>query len=241
MVDSRPDDGRLSPEQALRELAGIVLTDSSYDAVLTRATHVAKRAIPGADDVSVTMQRDGAPTTVASSGKLAEEVDETQYDVGRGPCLDAVRTGESVLVSDLADDSRWPSYGPRAVGLGIASSLSVPLLVDAQPVGAFNIYSLRTGSFDSDSVRRLATDLAGYAAVVLNNASLYFTAASRADQMAEAMKSRAVIEQAKGILMAQRRCSPDEAFEVLVRLSQETHRKLREIAETLVAQISATT
>ena len=69
---------------------------------------------------------------------------------------------------------------------------------------------------------------------MLNNAGLYFTAATHAEQMAEAMRSRAVIEQAKGILMGGRRCSADEAFEILARLSQDSHRKLRDVAAALV-------
>ena len=79
--------------------------------------------------------------------------------------------------------------------------------------------------------------MAAYAGIVLNNVGLYFSATSRADQMAEAMRSRAVIEQAKGILMGQRQCNSDEAFSILVRLSQQSHRKLRDVAMALVDHV----
>jgi GAF domain-containing protein len=228
------DDGA----QALRDLAGIVLGDSSLSAVLDRATRIAKRAIPGADEVSVTMYRDGTPVTVASSGPLAEAVDERQYDVGDGPCLEASRTGQVVLVNDLTAESRWPEYSPRAVAAGVRSSLSVPLRVDGRSIGAFNAYARTIKGFDSEQVRRLAEDLAAYAGIVLNNAEQYFTATIRADQLVEAMNSRAVIEQAKGIVMATRHCGVEEAFDVLVRLSQQSHRKLRDIATAIVAEAS---
>src|SRR3954469_4729024 len=234
-MSGTPDEGTLAPGQALRDLASLVLGDNSFEAVLQRATVVAKGSIAGADDVSVTMTtRDNSPTTVASSGRLAEAVDERQYAAGHGPCLDAMATGQTHLVSDLRQESRWPDYVPHAIEAGGASSLSVPLIVDGVSVGAFNAYSRKPHTFDEERVQQMTEDLAAYAGIVLNNAGLYFTATTRAEQMADAMRSRSVIEQAKGILMAGRRCSADEAFDILVRLSQQSHRKLREVAEALV-------
>ena len=228
------DDDASAAPQALRDLSGIVLGDHSFQAVLQRASEIAKRAIPGADEVSVTM-KDGRPTTVASSGPLATEVDESQYEVGTGPCLQAVDQGEVVLVTDLATETRWPQYLPRAIAAGVGSSLSIPLPVDGVHVGAFNAYSRTADAFDREAVK-LGEDLAAYAAIVLNNAGLYFTATTRADHLARALMSRAVIDQAKGILMGARRCSAEEAFDILVRLSQQSQRKLRDVAQALVDQ-----
>jgi GAF domain-containing protein len=235
-MPAEPSDDMLRAEQALRDLATIVLGDSCFEAVLQRATEVTKRAIPGAAEVSVTMRQEGREVTVAASGPLAVAADERQYETGTGPCLDAFAKGEVFIVSDLTIDSRWPEYAARVRPSGITSSLSVPLLVDGISVGAINAYSLEPAAFDDESVQRLAQDLAAYAGIVLNNAGLYFNAATRAEQMAEAMRTRAVIEQAKGILMAARRCTADEAFDLLVRLSQQSHRKLRDIAVALVEQ-----
>lgn len=218
--------------QALRDLSGIVLGDHSFQAVLQRASEIAKRAITGADEVSVTM-KNGQPTTVASSGALATEVDESQYETDSGPCLQAISEGEVVLVADMASETRWPAYLPRARAAGVGSSLSIPLPVDGAFVGAFNAYSRTASAFDGHAVK-LGEDLAAYAAIVLNNAGLYFTATTRADQLAAALRSRAVIDQAKGILMGARRCSADEAFDILVRLSQQSQRKLRDVAQALV-------
>lgn len=231
-----PDSLSAAP-QALRDLSGIVLGDHSFQAVLQRASEIATRAIPGAHEVSVTM-RNGRPSTVASSGPLAKEVDESQYETDSGPCLQAIATGQVVLVDDLASESRWPAYVPRALAAGVGSSLSVPLPVDGAFVGAFNAYARSPRAFDQAAVT-LAQDLAAYAAIVLNNAGLYFTAATRADQLAEALRSRAVIDQAKGILIGARRCTADEAFDILVRLSQQSQRKLRDVAQALVERATA--
>jgi GAF domain-containing protein len=217
---------------AALELAGIALSGPSYDEVLQRATEVAKRVVPGAAEVSVTMEN-GRPVTVAFSGQLAADVDESQYDAGYGPCLDAIRLQQTVVVEDLASESRWPKYTPRALDAGVRSSVSVPLPVDGRHVGGFNVYGTEPHAFDEKAVT-LAEELAGYAGIVLNNASLYFSAATQAEQMAEAMRSRAVIEQAKGILMGSRRCTADEAFSILVKLSQESGRKLHLVAQSLV-------
>ncbi|MFL6136214.1 MAG: ANTAR domain-containing protein [Frankiaceae bacterium] len=237
MTDYLSGSGPLDAHQALRALSGIVLGDHSFDAVLQRATVVAKRTIPGAAEVSVTV-KNGPPTTVAASGRLAEQADEAQYATGTGPCLDAIRLGQTIVVEDQATEDRWPEYVVRALAAGARSSCSVPLPVDTRIIGAFNAYGIEPHAFDEVSIK-VAQDLAAYAGIVLNNVGLYFTATSRADQMAEAMKSRAVIEQAKGILMSQRHCSADEAFDILVRLSQQSHRKLREVAQALVDHVLA--
>jgi AmiR/NasT family two-component response regulator len=114
--------------------------------------------------------------------------------------------------------------------------VAVPLLVDDRHIAALNIYGTEPHAFDAAAVRT-AEDLAVYAAVVVNNAGLYFSASPRAEQLTEAMTSRAVIEQAKGVLMAGRQCTADDAFAILVRLSQQSRRKLREVAQALIDEI----
>jgi len=226
----------ISTPATLRALAGIIAGDSSQDAVLRRTCDVAKTVINGAASVSVTVLDGAQPRTAAASDDLALEADKVQYASGNGPCLDAVRKVTTVLVPDMDGESRWPAYVARTIPLGVRGSLSVPLGIEAGVVGALNIYATAARAFDDEAVD-LAIELAEYAGIVATTADQYNRATSLAEQMQRAMESRAVIEQAKGILMAQRHCSADEAFEVLVRLSQETHRKLRELAEALVAQV----
>jgi GAF domain-containing protein len=228
------DDGR---HGALLALAGVALGDTTLEAVLARTCEIGKAAVPGAHEVSVTLVEKGAPRTAAHTGDIALAADRTQYAVGAGPCLEAASTGQPVVVNDLRAESRWPDYVPAARHVGVQGSLSVPLRVDDDLVGALNIYSVEPDAFDPDAIDA-AVDLARYAGIVLTNADLYRRATTKVEQMQAAMQSRAVIEQAKGILMWQRRCTADEAFEVLVRLSQESHRKLREVAELIVHQVT---
>jgi len=226
----------ISTPAALRALAGIMAGDSSQEAVLRRTCDVTRTVIEGAASVSVTVLDGDRPRTAASSDELALRADTAQYDSDSGPCLDAVRQATRVLVPDMEGEARWPRYVARATPLGVRASLSVPLGVEDGVVGALNIYATRAAAFDDEAVD-LAVELAQYAGAVATTADQYNRATTLAEQLQRAMESRAVIEQAKGILMAQRHCSADEAFEVLVRLSQETHRKLRELAEALVAQV----
>ncbi|HEX3825580.1 MAG TPA: GAF and ANTAR domain-containing protein [Mycobacteriales bacterium] len=176
------------------------------------------------------------PATAASTSEFAVRVDNCQYEFGDGPCLEALRLGKTVIVADQAADSRWPEYADCAVAAGVGSSVSVPLMVEAHHIAAPNIYGDRPGAFGQQAVEA-AEALAVYAAVVLANADLYFTATSRAEQMNAAMESRAVIEQAKGVLMGARRCTAEEAFAILVKLSQQSGRKLRDVATALIDQI----
>ena len=128
-------------------------------------------------------------------------------------------------------EDRWPDYAPGAAAAGIGSVLSVPLPMQESVTGALNLYSTTTHAFDDESME-VARGFAGYAAVA--NAQLYATTATLARQMQEAMESRAVIEQAKGVITGQNRCSEQEAFDRLVRASQSRNRKLRDIAAAVV-------
>jgi GAF domain-containing protein len=221
---------------ALTALAGITLGDTSLDAVLQRTCEVAKTAIVGAEEVSVTLLAADGPRTVASSGPLAAQLDESQYAAGRGPCMAAAERGEPVVVADTRRDSDWPNYADAADALGVRASVSVPLRADKDVSAALNIYGSNPDQFDADSVNE-AVELAHFAGIVLTNVDQYFRAKMHAEQMEGAMRTRAVIEQAKGIVMAQQRCTPEEAFDILVRLSQSTHRKLRDVAASVVEQI----
>jgi len=223
----------LEPTAAFAELGRINLAENDLQQVLTKVSDLAKRTIPGATEVSVTLLRGDRATTAAYTGDLALHLDEQQYQRGYGPCLDAAHAGGTVHIADMTTESRWPDYTPRAVEHGAHSSLSVCLPVQQAVTGALNIYAVASNAFDEEALT-LAQTFAGYAAVAVANAHLYATTAALAEQMQEAMASRAIIEQAKGILIAQVHCTPEQAFDLLTRQSQHTNRKLREIAQAIV-------
>ena len=222
------------PRAAFDELGRMVLADQSMDTVLQRVAELAKQTVPGAAEVSVSfVSKDGA-TTPAFTGELARDLDESQYERGYGPCLDAAATQQTMHISDVATETRWAGYVADAAKLGALSSLSVPVPMPDPVSAALNIYARTPHAFDDPGSQATASTFAAYAGAALANMHLYDTTRRLAEQMETAMRSRAVIDQAKGILMAQRRCSPDEAFEVLVQLSQRSNRKLREVAQALV-------
>jgi GAF domain-containing protein len=230
MTDPQP----LEPAEAFGRLGRIKLSETDLQGVLDQVAHLAGRTIPGADEVSVTLVRDREARTAAYTGQLALGLDDWQYRKGDGPCLDASATPATLSLPDMTVEDRWPDFAARAVDVGVYSSLSIGLPVHEQTTGALNVYATRTGSFDDDAIL-VGQTFAGYAAVALANAHLYDAQASLAQQLQSAMQSRAVIEQAKGIIMGSRRCSADEAFAILTRISQDTNRKLREVATALVA------
>jgi GAF domain-containing protein len=229
----------MDPTEAFARLGQIKLSETDVDGVLEQIAALAKRTIPGAAEVSVTLVRGKDAHTAAFTGELALSLDESQYEHGRGPCLDAAESGETFSLPDMSSETRWPDMAADALQAGCHSSLSIALPVQDRVTGALNIYGLKPGAFDDDALS-LAQTFAGYAAVALANAHLYATTATLAQQMQAAMDSRAVIEQAKGIIMGDRRCTSDEAFLLLRKLSQDTNRKLRDVAAALVARATET-
>ena len=220
-------------EAAFAQLSRIVLGDEPLPSILERVVRLAKEVLPVDCEASITLLSSNGPTTVAFTGEPAMALDERQYEAERGPCLDAAAGGERLLIRDVTAESRWPRYTEAAGANKIQCSLSVPLPIQRDVTGALNFYARDVDAFSDESID-LAETFAAQAAVAVANAHLYEATAALAQQMQEAMANRAVIEQAKGIIMHERGCTADEAFDALVRLSQQSHIKLRDVALRLV-------
>jgi GAF domain-containing protein len=226
-------DDRLATSVAL--LYRLLLADEDLDDTLRRVAHLATATLPTCDLADVTLIRGGKPITRGATDSLAEQLDAVQYSTGLGPCIDAWEHGHVNHVVSTRTDRRWPDYARKAVELGILSTLAIPLIVQGTTIGALNLYSRREQSFseNDDQIGRL---FAEQAAIALANARTHAEAVALARQLQEALASRAVIEQAKGVLLGRHRCTPDEAFEVLVQRSQHENRKLRLVAEEVVRE-----
>jgi len=224
------------PASAFAEFGRIKLGETDLPGVLTRVAALAQDTLPGADQVSITVVRDGHPYTAAYTGEIALRLDERQYERDAGPCLQAAAGKTTISVPDTAADTRWDGWAAKAAAAGVGSVLSVGLPIVERVTGAVNIYGLRPRAFDDDTIE-LAQRFAGYATIALANAHLHDSTTSLAQHLQAAMESRAVIEQAKGIIMGERRCSADEAFAILTRISQDSNRKLRDVAAALVARV----
>jgi GAF domain-containing protein len=221
---------------ALAELATISYSDLNLEQVLHRVAELARQTLSGAGEVSITLVPERGPYTAAFTGDLALHLDEWQYRLHGGPCLQAAADKTVIVIADTATESRWPEWVARARAAGAGSVLSVGLPIDDTVRGALNSYGRRPLAFE-DGTAALAQDFARYVGVALANAHLYYRTDATARGLSTAMESRAVIEQAKGIVMADRHCTADEAFAVLTRISQETNRKLRDVAADLVARV----
>jgi GAF domain-containing protein len=193
-------------------------------------------AATGHGSCAITVRLDERSRTVASSDALAARADEIQYAQGEGPCLEAIRTGAVVDAPDLATDDRWGNYRSYALAQGVQSVLSTPLGVDGQNFGALNLYSAEQGGFD-DGARAQAERWAQQASGAVGVALRLAERTRHGQQLAEALTSRSIIDQAIGILMAQQRCSAGAAFEILRSASQGRNTKLRTIAADIVRAV----
>jgi len=209
--------------------------DSSVRETLQQVSDLACDAVPTADMVGLTMIVDGRPSTAVFTDDATPEIDTAQYESGIGPCLDAFRLRQVFRIDDMERDDQWPQFSAAAAAHGVRSSMSIPVIARHAGVGALNFYSLLAVPFSDDDVH-VGMQFATHAAIVLANSQAYWEAHQLSLDLTEAMKSRATIEQAKGVLMAAQRCGPEDAFQVLVRASQRENRKLREIAEEIVVR-----
>ena len=226
-----------SDGSSLVEIYELLVTTDEFEVFLGELASLARDAIAGDLSCGVTVLRDGRYVTAASSDRRALVLDEAQYEVGYGPCLHALETSSEVYVADFTANARWPQYSLQAEAHGLRSSLSVPLLVDGSAAGALNLYRFDEGGI-SEPQRAVARRFAEEA----SRAMLLAIRQARQQQVNEdlhnAMGSRRVIDQAIGVIMAQNRCSVDEAFDVLKRASQHRNVKLRQVAADVVTSVT---
>jgi GAF domain-containing protein len=224
-------------DDLLRDLTRVALAGRTLDDILTEIVQIAARGIPGAESTSITLVKGDKAFTAAHSGQMSLAADELQYQEGGGPCMDAGRGGVVLRVDDMAKEERWPTYVARVVSTGVRSSLSVPLPYQGSSIGALNVYSTEPAAFASPESLEAGLEVAEVVAVAVANADSHWQLGEQARNMRLAMESRAVIEQAKGVLMAQRRVDADVAFEILRDASQRYNRKLRDIATGIVESV----
>jgi GAF domain-containing protein len=217
-----------------RELARVVLPGRELREVLDQVVGIARRALPGSEATSITLIRDERTFTAAFDEQLAMDADELQYQRGYGPCLDAGRAGSLFVITDMRTETRWPDYARHAAELGVRSSLSVPLPFQGATIGALNNYARTPDAFGATDLQ-LGEEVAAFVAIAVGNAEAADRATADVANMRQAMASRSVIEQAKGILMERYKVTAEQAFTLLTHASQRSNIKLREIAEELTA------
>jgi GAF domain-containing protein len=224
--------------KALSALARFQVTETSVGDTLQRIADITLEAVPAASIAGMTMMgEDEKPTTAIYTDEDSPEIDAEQYRTGTGPCLDAWREGRVIRIGRIDDFAEhYPAFAAACLAHGVSSTLSTPMLNGEESLGALNLYALTPEAFTDDD-EAVTADLAAAAASVLANVSAYWAAFDLSHHLNEALKGRAVIEQAKGILMAgSPGLSADGAFDMLRKASQRENVKLREVARRIVEQ-----
>lgn len=226
MLDEAADGQRSDLEMArtFGDVARALVAEDTLQDTLDRIVQLAVDTIVGCDFAAVSLMERRKIHTAASTGDVPERVDAIQYEVDEGPCLDAIKDHEVVQVDDLSKEQRWPRFSPRTVGeTKIMSMLSFRLFSEEDTMGALNLYS-----FDADAFEDDATDVGS---VFAAHAAVAMVGARQQEQLENALKSRDVIGQAKGIIMGRDGVTDDEAFDRLKRASQRVNLKLTEVAD----------
>ncbi len=222
------DDHDAGIAETFAQVARLLLAEEGVERTLSKIASLAVDTIDGCEHAGMSLVQRRKIDTPGASDELAYRMDAIQGEVGEGPCLDALRDHEVFQVDHLAEEQRWPSFSRRASEeTGVASILSFRLFAEEDTMGSLNLYSTKPAAF-GDEARELGAVFAAHAAVALSGAR-------KEEQLHEALQSRDVIGQAKGLLMARQNVTSDEAFDMLRKASQRLNIKLTAIAAQVVS------
>jgi hypothetical protein len=234
--DDSSDAQAMELADAYAELQNLILDQRDITDFLHELAVLAAAIVPGTH-CGVTLSRNGQVASVASSDEVAIRMDELQYLGGVGPCLQAMQDDIRVDVPDMSTETRWGSYATYALANGIQSSFSLPLKLDGTTRGAVNLFSSSASAFSEAAIQR-AQAFTDQAATSLTLLLRQADTVRLDEQIREALNTRAIIDQALGILMGARRISARTAFEHLRQASQTSNRRLTDIAAELITTMT---
>jgi GAF domain-containing protein len=221
---------------SLVELQALLLDSGTLHSFLDRLAQLTVQVLPEGSSCGVTVGQNFRAVTLAASDEQTRRIDQLQYDFGEGPCLETLATGKPQYIADTASEARWPSFCPAAYEQGMRSCLGLPLSGPSGLMGCYNLYSMWPDAFaepDRGQLEMFAANAAGAIAVAVKLADQ----TQMSDDLHGALASRAVIDQATGIIMALQRCAAAEAFDILRRASQNRNVKVRELAVEIVSTV----
>ena len=213
-------------------LAKLLLSEDDPDATLRQLAELAVEVIPGSDAAGIITAGAESWSVAASAGTVAD-LHERQLQTGDGPVAEVLQYGEARRIDDAGTEDRWPAVCAAMASQQLSSCLVLPLSTDRQRGGAVALYSRKPDAFVGSS-HDIALLFAAQGGVAVRNAALYRSCHRMLQNVKIALASRAVIEQAKGILVAQYGYPPDVAFKRLSAISQNSNRKVRDVAADLV-------
>lgn len=222
---------------AITSLQDVLLTTAGVDEFLEGVAQAAARHVGPATSATITLRRDGRPTLLAASDPRAAECDEAEYAADDGPCLSSIDLGSLVHVPDLARETRWPEWRAATGRRGYASAACLPRAVRPGAHIALNLYADEPNSWNEAAIA--VADM--YADEIARATTLSLRAADQAELNADlraALVSRAVIDQAIGVVMAENRCPADEALAILRSASRHRKTKLRDVAAAIIEGVT---
>jgi len=222
------------------ELHDVLLSTQSIEDFVQELAEQAAQLIADSLSCGITLRRGRQTETVACSDELAGRVNGLQYKLGEGPCLTALAGGAPAYSADLAAEERWPQFAPEAVAAGVRSALCLPLVAQDQVIGALSLYARGHAAFGATETA-MAEKFAENAAGALALGQRLVSYAALTGQLRESLGSRAVIDQAVGVLMAQEHRTQRQAFDTLRTASQNRNIKLRELAQEVVSGVAGET
>jgi GAF domain-containing protein len=222
-------------QASMRSLAQLATGKLTLEQILTQVANLAVQAIPGADGAGLTLIEEKRSDTIVATADFVREVDTIQYTLGEGPCISAAAEQATMRSGSLGGVQRWPRFGPRVGRMGIHSVLSLPLVTPDGVFGAMNVYAHAKDAFDERS-EVLGELFAAPAAIAVQNAQVLEQAKRLTASLQGALSTKAVIDQALGIIRSRSGASSDEAFARLRAMSQTRNVKLAVVAESLVEE-----
>jgi len=234
--EGEPRDLSAELAQAAGEL--LTLASTSESRAMHRLVELAARHVPGCSGATSVLWEGDEPTITSASHPDLSELAEIQLAWRRGPAIDALAEGRQMSCQDTLCESRWPEYTSRALSMGVRSSLTlVHQSGNAESSGklalTMTMYATRPRVLDA-SRAPVAELLIAFGSAVMRNTSTYDAAQRTLRQLSEGADSRAVVDQAKGILMVGLSCSADEALRRMREISQTRQIKVTEVARRIV-------
>ncbi len=223
------------------QLVGLIEATEDIKSVLDGLTVFAGATMTRSAGVpiecAVTLRRRKRTGTIGGSSGRAVVLDRIEQSLGDGPCIEALQIGVPILLGDVSSDPRWPEYRKALSAAGIESALGVPMDLGEDSGAVLNFFAPTTGVFTEQAISGAVT-FAGMASKAVRLAIRIVSADQRAEDLKAAMDSRTVIDLACGIIMAENRCSKDEAFSFLRSASNTRNQKLNVLAQSLVDRFS---
>lgn len=220
-------------DQSVNSLGELRFEGKAIDSIVAQIGNLAVQTMDGWDAAAASLVAGNKVATYGATDERVSPADQAQYDTDKGPCVDAMKSGEVQYFDGNTVEPRWRQFAETAAGCSIYSTLSFPLMLDDQVMGALNLYSserdaIRPGHREEGSL------FAAQAAVSIANAQAYLAKEILVDQLEEGLQTRTLIGQATGLVMADEGLTSDEAFQKLVKVSQHSNLKLRDVAQRYV-------